>query len=88
MTVTLEPEIENEVRQKASEKGQEADTYLQQLIQAALRQPVLSPIYSKLTPEEFMKSQQERLERAKARNLPSPDSDFRREDIYDDEEGR
>ena len=88
MTVTLEPETESEVRRKAAEKGQETNTYLQQLIQAGLRQPAPMPIYSKLTPEEFMKSQQERTERAKARNLPFPDADFRREDIYDDEEGR
>ena len=87
MTVTLEPELENEVRQQAAAKGQEADTYLQQLIQKALHTPVPTPIYSTLTPKEFKEAQEEMLERAKARNLPFPNSDFRREDIYDDEEG-
>ena len=88
MTVTLEPELENEVRQKAAAQGQQPETYLQQLVREALNMPVPTPISSKLTTEEFIKSQQEVLERAKARNLPFPDSDFRREDIYDDEEGR
>ena len=88
MTVTLEPEIENEVRQQAAEQGQQPETYLNRLIRAALSKPVPSPIYSKLTPEEFRQSQEEVLERARARNLPFPNSDFRREDIYDDEEGR
>ena len=87
MTVTLEPELENEMRQKAAEQGQPLETYLQQLVRAAPNQPVPTPIRSKLTLEEFMKSSQERLERVKARNLPFPNSDFRREDIYDDEEG-
>ena len=88
MTLVLEPRLENEVRQKAAERGQDADAYLQQLIQAALRQPVPAIIQSTLTTEEFLKSSQERRERANARNLPVSTSDFRREDIYDDEEGR
>ena len=87
MTVTLEPEIENEVRQKAAERGQPPETYLQQLVRLALSRPVPLPIPSRVTTEEFIRSSQERMERAKARNLPFPDSDFRREDIYDDEEG-
>ena len=59
MTVTLEPETENEVRQKAAEHGQEAAIYSQQLIQAALKQPVPQPIYSTLTPEESRRLRQE-----------------------------
>ena len=87
MTLVLEPKLENEVRQKAAERGQSADAYLQQLIQAALHQPVPAIIQSKVTTEEFLKSSHETFERAKARNLPVSDSDFRREDIYDDDEG-
>lgn len=71
MTVTLEPEIENEVRQKAAEQGQQA-----------------APIPPSLTPEESRRLRQESWDRAVARNLPASSSDFRREDIYDDEEGR
>ena len=85
MTFVLEPKLENEVRRKAAERGQNADAYLQQLIQAALHQPVPAIIQSTLTTEEFLKSSQERRERAKARNLPVSTSKFRREDIYDDE---
>jgi len=83
----LEPKLENEVRQKAAERGQDADAYLQQLIQAALHQPVPAIIRSTLTTEEFLQSSREGFERAKARNLPVSTSDFRREDIYDDDEG-
>ncbi len=79
--------MENEVRQKAAERGQDADAYLQQLIQAALHQPVPAIIRSTLTTEEFLQSSREGFERAKARNLPVSTSDFRREDIYDDDEG-
>lgn len=88
MTLVLEPKLENEVRQKAAERGQDADAYLQQLIQAALHQPVPAIIRSKLTPEESHQLRQASLERALVRNLPASTSDFRREDIYDDEEGR
>ncbi len=88
MTLVLEPKLENEVRQKAAERGQDADAYLQQLIQAALHQPVPAIIRSTLTPEESRQLRQASLERALARNLPPSTSDFRREDIYDDEEGR
>lgn len=83
----MEPKLENEVRQKAAERGQDADAYLQQLIQAALHQPVPAIIRSTLTTEEFLQSSREGFERAKARNLPVSTSDFRREDIYDDDEG-
>lgn len=51
-------------------------------------QAMLTIIRSNLTIEEFLQSSQEVVERAKARSLPAPKSDFRREDIYDDEEGR
>ena len=88
MTVTLEPKVEEEVRHKAAERGQDADAYLQQLIQKALHTPVPTPIYSTLTPEESRRLRQESWDRAVARNLPASSSDFRREDIYDDEEGR
>lgn len=75
------------MRQKAAERGQDADAYLQQLIQAALHQPVPAIIRLTLTTEEFLQSSREGFERAKARNLPVSTSDFRREDIYDDDEG-
>ncbi len=88
MTVTLEPELERELRQKAAAQGQDPHSYLSHLIQAALRQPVTGIVRSTLTTEEFLQSSREVIERAKARNLPASTSDFRREDIYDDEEGR
>ena len=88
MTITLEPELESELAQKAAQQGQAPDEYLRRLIQAVLHQPVPTIIRSKLTVEEFLQSSQETVERAKARNLPASASDFRREDIYDDEEGR
>ena len=88
MTVTLEPETEQQVRQRAAERGQQPETYLNQLIRKALNTPVPTPIYSTLTPEESRRLRQESRERAVARNLPASTSDFRREDIYDDEEGR
>ena len=88
MTLVLELKLENQVRQKAAERGQDADAYLQQLIQAALHQPVPAIIESRLTTDEFLQSSRETFERAKARNLPVSTSDFRREDIYDDEDGR
>ncbi len=50
--------------------------------------PVLNIIWSKLTPEEIRCLRLESLERAVVRNLPPSKSDFRREDIYDDDEGR
>ncbi len=88
MTLTLEPELENALSKKAAEQGQDTDAYLRRLIQEALNQPTPTIIRSILTPEEFLQSSKEVVERAKARNLPASTSDFRREDIYDDEEGR
>ncbi len=88
MTLTLEPEMESAVSKKAAEQGQDADSYLRRLIWEALNRPAPTIIRSKLTAEEFLQSSQEAIERAKARNLPASTSDFRREDIYDDEEGR
>ncbi len=88
MTVTLEPEIEDEVRRKAAAQGQNADQYLRQLVETALRQSTPTIIRSTLTPEKRRRLQQERMARAVARNQPASTSDFRREDIYDDEEGR
>lgn len=88
MTVTLEPELEHEVRQKAAAQGQEADEYVNRLIKTALRQSTPTIIRSTLTPEERRRLQQERVARAVARNQSASTSDFRREDIYDDEEGR
>ena len=88
MTLTLEPELESAIGKKAAEQGQDADSYLRHLILAALNQPRPTIIRSKLTAEEFLQSSEEVVERAKARNLPASTSDFRREDIYDDEEGR
>ncbi len=88
MTVTLEPELEQEVRQKAAAQGQETDEYVNRLIKTALRQSTPTIIRSTLTPEEIQRLRLESIERAIARNLPASTSDFRREDIYDDEEGR
>ena len=87
MTVTLEPELERELSHKAEEQGQDAETYVSQLIKEALRQPVPTIIRSRLTPAEIEQLHQERMERALARDLPASTSDFRREDIYDDSEG-
>ncbi len=88
MIVTLESEIEDEVRQKAAAQGQETDQYINRLIKTALRQSAPTIIRSTLTPEEIQRLRLESIERAVARNLPASTSDFRREDIYDDEEGR
>jgi len=88
MTLTLEPELESAVSKKAAEQGQDADSYLRHLIWEALNRPTPTIIRSELTAEEFLQSSQEAVARAKARNLPASTSDFRREDIYDDEEGR
>jgi len=88
MTLTLEPELESALSKKAAEQGQGTDEYLRRLIRAALNQPAPTIIRSKLTTEEFLQSSREGYEWAKARNMPPSQSDFRREDIYDDEEGR
>ena len=88
MTLTLEPELESAISKKAAEQGQDTDTYLSHLIREALNRPTPTIIRSTLTPEERLRFQQERVARAVARNLPASTSDFRREDIYDDEEGR
>ena len=88
MTLTLEPELESAISKKAAEQGQDTDTYLSHLIREALNRPAPTIIRSTLTPEEIQKLRLESIERAKARNLPASTSDFRREDIYDDEEGR
>lgn len=88
MTLTLEPELESAVSKKAAEQGQDTDSYLRHLIREALSRPTPAIIRSQLTTEEFLQSSKEVIERAKARNLPASTSNFRREDIYDDEEGR
>ncbi len=88
MTLTLEPELESAVSKKAAEQGQDPDTYLRRLIREAVDRPTPAIIRSTLTPEEIQILRLESIERAKARNLPASTSDFRREDIYDDEEGR
>ena len=88
MTLTLEPELESAISKKAAEQGQDADSYLRHLIVVALNQPMPTIIRSTLTPEERRRFQQERVARAVARNQSASTSDFRREDIYDDEEGR
>jgi hypothetical protein len=88
MTVTLEPGLEHEVRQKAAAQGQGADEYVNRLIKTALHQSAPTIIRSTLTPKERRRFQQERVARAAARDMPASTSDFRREDIYDDEEGR
>ncbi len=88
MTVTFEPELESARSKKAAEQGQDADSYLRRLIWQALNQPAPTIIRSTLTPEEIQKLRLKSIERAEARNLLASTSDFRREDIYDDEEGR
>ena len=88
MIVTLEPETEQQVRLKAAERGQQPETYLARLVREALNQPVPSPIPPSYTPAERRQLDQESWDRAVARNLPASSSAFRREDIYDDEEGR
>ncbi len=86
-------DMESKIRQQAEEQGLEADNEInRRLIQDAARayhyQSAPRVILSTLTPEEFLQSSQELVERAKARNLPVSTSSFRREDIYDDDEGR
>lgn len=88
MTLILEPELESAVSKRAAEQGQDADSYLRRLIWEALSRPAPTIIRSTLTPEEIQKLRRESIARAVARDLPASTSDFRREDIYDDEEGR
>ena len=88
MTLTLEPELESAISKKAAEQGQDPDVYLRHLIREALNRPTPTIIRSTLTPEEIQRLRLESIERAVARDLPASTSDFRREDIYDDEEGR
>ena len=88
MTLTLEPELESAVSKKAAEQGQDTDSYLRRLIWEALNRPAPTIIRSTLTLEERRQLHQERVARVVARNQPASTSDFRREDIYDDEEGR
>ena len=88
MTVTLEPKLERQITQQAAAKGQETEEYVNRLLETALHTAPPTIIRSTLTSEEIQRLRRESLERASARNLPPSTSDFRREDIYDDEEGR
>ena len=88
MTVTVEPKLEHQITQQAAAQGQEAEEYVNRLLETALHSGPLPMIPPAMTPEEFLRSSQELVERAKARNLPVSTSAFRREDIYDDDEGR
>lgn len=88
MTVTLEPKLEREITQQAAVQGQEAEEYVNRLLETALHTAPLAMIPPTMTQEDFLRSLEELVERAKARNLPLSESSFRREDIYDDDEGR
>lgn len=88
MTVTLEPRLEREITQQAAAQGQKAEEYINRLLETALHTAPPAIIRSTLTLEEFLRSFEELAERAKARNLPVSTSAFRREDIYNDDEGR
>lgn len=88
MTVTLEPKLEREITQQAAAQGQDAEEYVNRLLETALHKAPPAMIRSTLTLEEIQHLRRESLERATARNLPPSTSDFRREDIYDDDEGR
>ena len=87
MTVTLEPKLEHEITRQAAAQGQEPNEYLSRLLETALHTAPPTIIRSTLTLEEFLRSSEELAERAKARNLPASTSSFRREDIYEDDEG-
>jgi len=85
MTVALEPDLEHEIRLQAAAQGQDADAYLRQLVQAALRSPVPAIIRSKLTTEDFLASWH-RWAASHDQTAPSlPDEALRRENMYDDE---
>lgn|GEM_PF-6233229 len=88
MTLTLGPELESAISRKAAEQGQDADSYLPRLIWDALSRPAPTIIRSTLTSEERRELRLESIARAVARDMSASNSDFRREDIYDDEEGR
>ena len=75
------------MRRKAAERGQDADVYPNYVPNLALNQPAPKVNKSTLTDEEFLVSLREWYERALARNLPASTSQFRREDIYKDDQG-
>jgi len=85
MTVTLEPELARELSQKAAAQGQDADAYLRQLIQTALRQPVPPIIRSSLSKEEFLESWQQWTASNDSNAPPISNEALRRENMYDDE---
>ncbi len=87
LTVNLSPEEEARLREKATRRGQNEAAYAASVLRHDLHQSAPTIIRSKLTTEEFLQSSRDGFERAKARNMPPVQSDFRREDIYDDEEG-
>ena len=90
MTLTLElsPQEEARLREKAARQGQDAENYAVGILRQDLSVSQPAIISSRLTPEEIQRLRQESLERAAVRNLPASSSDFRREDIYNNEEGR
>lgn len=88
MTVTLAPDLENELREQAARRGQNPDDYLSELVAGGVRESVPPIIRSPATPEAFVRSWRERAARRPL--LASPDEDvfapaFQREDIYGDE---
>jgi len=90
MTLTLElsPQEEAHLRDKAARQGQDAADYAAALLRQDLHLSTPIIIRSTLTPKEIERLRLESIKRAIARNLPASTSDFRREDIYDNDEGR
>lgn len=88
MTVTLEPKLEREITQQAAAQGQGEEEYVNRLLETVLHTAPPAMIPPTMTQEEFLRSSEELVKRAKARNLPVSTSSFRREDIYDDDEER
>ena len=89
LTVNFPPEVESQVLRNASERGQDTEQYLYQLIDMALRQPVPPIIPAKTSKEDFLQRWGARAAHHQSQQVPTDatlhEPTYRREDIYDDE---
>ncbi len=83
LTVNLAPELEDEVRQNAAERGQDADKYLGQLINMALRRPVPPIIPAQISTEEFIRRMRTMGRAVDPSVPPLSDEATRRESLYE-----